>query len=53
MGVFRKVEGWLVFAGDGSKVDVPRTRKNEERYSPKSKLSRAAQKRLPPGRRKR
>ena len=39
------VEGWLVFAVDGSRVDVPRTRKNEERYSPKSKLSRAAQKR--------
>ena len=34
------VEGWAVFAADGSKVDVPRTRKNEERYSPKSKLSR-------------
>ena len=40
-----KVEGWLVFAADGSKMDVPRTRKNEERYSPKSKLSREAQKR--------
>jgi hypothetical protein len=39
------VEGWLVFAVDGSRVDVPRTRKNEERYSPQSKLSRAAQKR--------
>jgi hypothetical protein len=39
-----EVEGWLVFAGDGTKVDVPRTRKNEERYSPKSKLSREAQK---------
>jgi hypothetical protein len=39
------VEGWLVFAVDGSRVDVPRTRKNEERYSPKSKLSRNAQKR--------
>ena len=39
------VEGWLVFAVDGSRVDVPRTRKNEERYSPKSKLSREAQKR--------
>jgi hypothetical protein len=39
------VEGWLVFAVDGSRVDVPRTRKNEERYSPKSKLSQAAQKR--------
>jgi hypothetical protein len=40
-----RVEGWVVFAVDGSRVDVPRTRKNEERYSPKSKLSRAAQKR--------
>jgi hypothetical protein len=39
------VEGWPVFAVDGSRVDVPRTRRNEERYSPKSKLSRAAQKR--------
>jgi len=39
------VEGWLVFAADGSRVDVPRTRKNEERYSPKSKLSREAQRR--------
>jgi hypothetical protein len=35
---------WLVFAVDGSCVDVPRTRANEARYSPKSKLSRAAQK---------
>jgi IS4 transposase len=40
-----RIEGWLVFAVDGSRVDVPRTRKNEERYSPKSKLSREAQKR--------
>jgi hypothetical protein len=39
-----RVEEWLVFAVDGSRVDVPRTRKNEERYSPKSKLSREAQK---------
>ena len=39
------VAGWIVLAGDGSRVDVPRTRRNEERYSPKSKLSRAAQKR--------
>jgi len=38
------IEDWLVFAVDGSKVDVPRTRKNEDRYSPKSKLSREAQK---------
>lgn len=36
---------WLVFAGDGSRLDVPRTRRNELRYSPKSKLSREAQKR--------
>lgn len=38
------VAGWLLFACDGSRVDVPRTRKNELRYSPKSKLSREAQK---------
>jgi hypothetical protein len=37
--------GWLIFACDGSRVDVPRTRQNEARYSPQSKLSRAAQKR--------
>ena len=48
-----KVEGWLVFAVDGSRVDVPRTRKNEERYSPKSKLSRKAQKRRRAARRRR
>ena len=47
------VEGWLVFAVDGSRVDVPRTRKNEERYSPKSKLSRKAQKRRRDARRRR
>jgi hypothetical protein len=40
-----KVGGWLVMAVDGSRLDVPRTRRNEQRYSPKSKLSRAAQKR--------
>jgi len=40
-----RVAGWQVFAVDGSSVDVPRTRRNEERYSPKSKLSREAQKR--------
>jgi len=39
------IYGWLVFACDGSRADVPRTRKNEARYSPSSKLSRAAQKR--------
>jgi Transposase DDE domain len=39
------VAGWLVFAVDGSRIGVPRTRRNEERYSPKSKLSREAQKR--------
>lgn len=37
------VEGWPVFAVDGSKVAVPRTRNNEACYSPQSKLSRAAQ----------
>ena len=40
-----QIAGWLVFAVDGSRVGVPRTRRNEERYSPKSKLSRAGQKR--------
>ena len=48
-----RVEGWLVFAVDGSRVDVPRTRKNEQRYSPKSKLSREAQKRRRQARRRR
>jgi hypothetical protein len=47
------VEGWLVFAVDGSRVDVPRTRKNEDRYSPKSKLSRKAQKRRRAAKRRR
>lgn len=40
-----KVAGWVVFAVDGSRMGVPRTRGNEKRYSPRSKLSRAAQKR--------
>jgi IS4 transposase len=40
-----RVKGWLVFAVDGTRINVPRTRQNEERYSPKSKLSRKAQKR--------
>jgi len=44
---------WLVFAVDGSKVKVPRTRQNEERYSPKSKLSRKAQQRRRQRRKKR
>jgi hypothetical protein len=39
------VAGWPVFACDGSRVDVPRTQNNEARYSPHSRLSRAAQKR--------
>jgi hypothetical protein len=47
------IEGWLVFAVDGSRVDVPRTRKNEQRYSPKSKLSRNAQKRRRAAKRRR
>ena len=40
-----RIAGWLVLAVDGSRLDVPRTRRNEQRYSCKSKLSRAAQKR--------
>jgi IS4 transposase len=40
-----KVGGWLVLAVDGSRLDVPRTRRTEQRYSPRTKLSRAAQKR--------
>jgi len=47
------VEGWAVFAADGSKVDVPRTRKNQERYSPKTKLVRRARKRRRGSRRRR
>lgn len=39
-----KVKEWLVFAVDGSRVDVARTAKNEERYAPKSKLARSARK---------
>jgi hypothetical protein len=39
------VAGWFVLAGDGSRIDVPRTRGNEGRYSPQSKLSRAGQRR--------
>jgi hypothetical protein len=39
-----KVKGWVVFAVDGSRVDVPRTAQNEERYAPRSKLARAARK---------
>lgn len=40
-----RVAGWVVVAVDGSRCDLPRTRHNEQRYSCKSKLSRAAQKR--------
>jgi hypothetical protein len=40
-----KVGKFLVYACDGSRVDVPRTLSNQERYSPKSRLSREAQKR--------
>ena len=47
------VVGWIVFAIDGSRVDVPRTRANEQWYSPKSKLSRKAQKRRRQRRRRR
>lgn len=37
--------GWAVFAVDGSRLGVPRTRANEARYCSRSKLSRANQKR--------
>jgi len=53
LGGVWKVAGWVVFAADGSKVDVPKTCKNEERYSPKSKLSRQAQKRRRKSKRRR
>jgi hypothetical protein len=46
-----KVKGWLVFAVDGSRVDVPRTAKNEEHYAPKSKLARSARKQRRKGKR--
>jgi Transposase DDE domain len=45
LAAYWTIHGWLVFACDGSRVNVPRTRHNEARYSPRSKLSRAAQKR--------
>jgi hypothetical protein len=48
-----RVGRWLVFAVDGSRVKVPRTRSNEERYSPQSKLSRKAQQRRKQRRQKR
>jgi hypothetical protein len=38
------VKGWLVFAVDGTRVGVPRTAGNEERYASKSKLARSARK---------
>ena len=44
LGCVWQVGQWLVFAVDGSRVNVPRTRNNEQRYSPKSSLSREAQK---------
>jgi hypothetical protein len=53
LAAYWQVHGWLVFACDGSRAEVPRTRKNEARYSPKSKLSRAAQKRRQARRRRR
>jgi len=47
-----KVKGWLVFAVDGSRVAVPRTAKNEERYAPRSKLARSARKQRRKGKQK-
>jgi hypothetical protein len=46
------VAGWFVLACDGSGINVPRTRANEGRYSPKSKLAREAQNRRRKRRRK-
>src|SRR5437870_4509253 len=40
------VAGWVVFAGDGSRIDVPRTRSNEKHYAPQSALARAARRRV-------
>jgi hypothetical protein len=40
------VAGWIVFAGDGSRIDVPRTRSNEKQYAPQSALARAARRRV-------
>lgn len=53
LGQVWRVAERVVFAADGSRADTPRTRKNEERYSPKSKLSREAQKRRRQARRRR
>jgi IS4 transposase len=39
-----RVRGWVVFAVDGSRCSLPRTRANEERYACRTKLSRANQK---------
>jgi hypothetical protein len=38
-----KVAGWVVFAVDGSRCSLPRTRQNAWRYSCKSRLSRSDQ----------
>src|SRR5262249_10269237 len=46
-----KVTGWIVFAGDGSRIDVPRTRSNEQHYAPQSALARAARRRVKRSRR--
>lgn len=43
LGSVWHTEGWCVFAVDGSRIGVPRTRGNEERYCPRSKLSRKGQ----------
>lgn len=46
------VAGWAVFAVDGSRSSLPRTRPNELRYSCKSRLSRADQRRRARSRRR-
>jgi hypothetical protein len=45
LGAAWRLGKWTVFAVDCSRVRTPRTRSNEERYSPKSNLSRKAQQR--------
>jgi hypothetical protein len=48
-----KVRGRLVFAVDGSRVAMPRTASNEDRYASKSKLARSARKQRRKGKRRR
>lgn len=36
-----KIQGWIVFGVDGTKVDVPRTHSNQQAYAPGRKSARA------------